>query len=183
MLSKLANGHIVYSLLFPVLLLTPLAASTQSVPDGPAAGTSTLYQGLETSGMQPEYNRHGEPQPVIEGINHRGHPQTYRSETIETVLKPRQQLEYMAKMKAGEVMIYSWEVDGRVYHDLHGHEDDVNPDIWIRYTDGEAPGRNGSIVAPYTGEHGWYWANLDSRPVTLRLRVSGYYTELYRIDL
>jgi hypothetical protein len=149
----------------------------------PAHNSTVLYSAIDTSNMKPQYNQQGEPLPVIDGINLREHNEPYKTETIETTLIPRQQIEYMAKMDQGEVLLYSWEVDGKSYFDFHAHQENVNPDIWIRYEEGARLKANGSIIAPYSGEHGWYWVNLDTRPVKLKLTVSGYYKEMVRIDL
>jgi hypothetical protein len=37
---------------------------------------------------------------------------------------------------------------------------------------------SGSLVAPFAGEHGWYWVNIGDDPVTITLQVSGYYDEM-----
>jgi hypothetical protein len=148
-----------------------------------AHNSSVLYSAIDTSNMIPQYNQQGEPLPVVDGINLREYNEPYKTETIETTLIPRQQIEYMAQMDQGEVLLYSWEIDGKSYYDFHAHQENVNPDIWIRYKDGASLNANGSIIAPHSGEHGWYWVNLDTRPVKLKLTVSGYYKEMVRIEL
>jgi hypothetical protein len=149
----------------------------------PTHNSTVLYSAIDTSNMKPQYNQQGEPLPVIDGINLRDHNESYKTKTIETTLLPRQQIEYMAIMDQGEVLLFSWEIDGKSYFDFHAHQENVNPDIWIRYEEGARLNSNGSIIAPYSGEHGWYWVNLDTRPIKLKLTVSGYYKEMIRIDL
>ena len=163
-----------------LLMLTVFPANTQSTD---TTEYETLYQGVDTRGLVPQFNRNGEPQPVLEGINFRRHTEAFRTETIQTTLTPGQQLEYMANMKQGEVILFSWKVDGRVYSDFHAHQLDVNPDIWVRYRESGDSEENGSLVAPYDGEHGWFWANMDNKPVNLELTVSGYYLDIFRVDL
>lgn len=34
---------------------------------------------------------------------------------------------------------------------------------------------HGVFVAPFDGEHGWYWGNRGSQFVTVTLTTSGYY--------
>ena len=34
---------------------------------------------------------------------------------------------------------------------------------------------HGSLAAPFDGIHGWYYENRTARPVTVRLKLSGYY--------
>jgi hypothetical protein len=33
-------------------------------------------------------------------------------------------------------------------------------------------------VAPFSGEHGWYWVNLNDHPVTITLTVTGYFDDM-----
>jgi hypothetical protein len=145
--------------------------------------STILYSAFDTSNMKPEYSPLGEPEPVLVDINLRQHNESFKTEIIETTLSPRQQIEYMATMDAGEVLLYSWETNGKTYFDFHAHQENVDPDVWIRYADGGKIKAHGSIVAPYTGEHGWYFVNLDTKPVTLKLTISGYYKNMIWIDL
>jgi hypothetical protein len=39
-------------------------------------------------------------------------------------------------------------------------------------------GDNGSLVAPFAGEHGWFWLNVSDTPVTITLTVTGYQDKL-----
>ena len=34
------------------------------------------------------------------------------------------------------------------------------------------------VVAPFSGEHGWYWLNISEKPVTIKLTVTGYYDKM-----
>ena len=36
-------------------------------------------------------------------------------------------------------------------------------------------GANGSFTAPMAGFHGWFFRNMEGRPVTIRVRLSGFY--------
>ena len=49
----------------------------------------------------------------------------------------------------------------------------------MRYEEADGiNGRNGSLVAPFKGEHGWYWLNVSEKPVTITLTVTGYHDKL-----
>ena len=39
-------------------------------------------------------------------------------------------------------------------------------------------GDSGSLVAPFSGEHGWYWLNVSSTPVTITLALTGYFDDI-----
>ena len=86
-------------------------------------------------------------------------------------------------MDQGEVLLYEWIADGEVYYDFHAHEAKGNPDFWTRYSEGEGTADQGSIVAPYQGQHGWFWMNIEERPITIKLTIAGYYDELTEIDM
>lgn len=75
-----------------------------------------------------------------------------------------------------QVVLYSWEADGDVYVDFHGHEPAVTGEGFVRYREEQSTrSGHGSLVAPFTGEHGWYWLNIDEKPVNIKLTVTGYF--------
>jgi len=37
----------------------------------------------------------------------------------------------------------------------------------------------GSFVAPFDGIHGWFWRNHSDKPVTIKVKVSGFFEKLY----
>jgi hypothetical protein len=38
----------------------------------------------------------------------------------------------------------------------------------------------GSFIAPFDGTHGWYWRNRGDQPVTVKLKVSGFYEKIFK---
>jgi hypothetical protein len=57
------------------------------------------------------------------------------------------------------------------------HQD--SNDYWVRYKEQqEGSGNNGSLTAPFTGEHGWYWLNYNDFPVAISLTVTGFYDDI-----
>ena len=42
----------------------------------------------------------------------------------------------------------------------------------------EGSGNDGSLVAPFAGEHGWYWLNYNEYPVVVTLTVEGYFDDI-----
>ena len=62
--------------------------------------------------------------------------------------------------------------------DFHG-EPAKGPDgAFLTFHKGTASQSGGSLKAPFTGTHGWYWKNTTDNPVTIKLRVSGFYSEI-----
>jgi hypothetical protein len=92
-------------------------------------------------------------------------------------------LEYKVAMRTGDALLYEWEViglaeDERLEFDFHGHtlpDKRDTPIVVATYQKGAAIKQRGSLVAPFAGIHGWYFANRSPKPVTVRLKVSGAY--------
>jgi hypothetical protein len=76
--------------------------------------------------------------------------------------------------------VYSWAVDqGDIYVDFHGHDASFGPDFFVRYKEQqEGSGNNGSLTAPFSGEHGWYWLNYNEYDVVVTLTVTGYFDDV-----
>lgn len=103
-----------------------------------------------------------------------------RSETLTIKLDVDEETEIKAMLAAGKMMLYSWSVDrGQIYSDFHGHDPEAGDEYWVRYKEQqEGRGNNGSLVAPFSGEHGWYWQNYNGFPVVVTLTVTGYYDDI-----
>jgi hypothetical protein len=108
-----------------------------------------------------------------------------RTETIEVTLGFDEKTEIKALLGKGKVILYDWSVEGgKVYVDFHGHDPSKGDAYWVRYE--EADGitqRSGSLVAPFDGEHGWFWLNVSDQPVKIRLTVTGYQQKLVNYGL
>jgi hypothetical protein len=107
-----------------------------------------------------------------------GAPQT-RTMTVE--LAEGGETEIKAVLRQNQVITFDWSVDdGVVYSDFHGHTPEFGEDFWVRYQEdqrGAATG-HGSLTAPFSGEHGWYWVNLEDHPVTVTITVTGYFDDM-----
>jgi hypothetical protein len=98
-----------------------------------------------------------------------------RTDVVKIPIGPDGELEYKALMKAGQSMIYSWEVDkGSVYFDFHGEAAD--PSKGQQYLEvQETKSSHGTFTAPFDGKHGWYWLNLTSDRIVVTLKLTGFY--------
>lgn len=107
------------------------------------------------------------------------------TETIEVTLGFDEKTEIKAQLDKAKVIVYDWSVEGgQVYVDFHGHDPSKGDAYWVRYE--EADGithRSGSLVAPFSGEHGWYWLNVSDKPVKIRLTVTGYQNKMINYGL
>jgi hypothetical protein len=114
------------------------------------------------------------------------HPRKFRSARIEIELQGREELEYKATLAKGEPLLYAWSVQGGPVHfEFHGEPTEGRwpRDFYQSYqTADHSVGEQGSFVAPFTGQHGWYWRNESNEPATIVLETSGYYSKLARIE-
>ena len=113
------------------------------------------------------------------------HERKHRSATIRIDVKPKEEFEYKAVLAKGEPLLYSWAVEGGpVYFEFHGDptEGEWPKDFYRSYQIKESSSaEQGSFVAPFTGNHGWYFKNLSSEPAVITLEASGYYSKLGRV--
>lgn len=116
------------------------------------------------------------------------HDAVFRTESLTINLDLGEEVEYKAIMRQGDAIVYSWTVDsGVVYTDFHadpGEDAEGYPEgYFIRYRESETGSSSGSIVAPFDGNHGWYWLNIQDNAIEITLQISGFYesvSEVYR---
>jgi hypothetical protein len=123
------------------------------------------------------------PAPTGKEAVSRTYPAGYRSDVVDVPLRGNgAELEYMIKMKAGDTVVYSWEVQSisdpqSFLTEFHGHTDAApggRGDLMF-YEKGPGAKTSGSLIAPWAGTHGWYWQNKSAAPVVVRLRMAGFY--------
>jgi hypothetical protein len=112
------------------------------------------------------------PNPAVSQLKDVG-PQTH---TQIISLPEFRETEVKAILDVSQVILYSWEADGDVYVDFHGHDEAATGTGFVRYREEQSTRSGyGSLVAPFTGEHGWFWLNIDNKPVNITLTVTGYF--------
>ena len=101
--------------------------------------------------------------------------EAWRDEVTFT-LAPGDTAEIKLVMVEGNTAEYAWVAEGgRINFDLHAHGDGQS----IDYDRGRgASSGEGSIEAPFAGEHGWFWRNRDTADVAVTLQLRGDYSEL-----
>jgi hypothetical protein len=176
-----------------VLITTVLPAEYGIDPTGigDAFGLTVLNQPLRTleivdvlggneSVREVEIPDFGEPVPLPNPEIHQDEEQPAHTDTLDIIIPVEGETEIKTVLRAGKMITYSWQVDeGSVYSDFHGHDPAVDNQFWVRYKEHqEGSGHSGSLVAPFDGEHGWYWVNLTAHPVTVTLTVEGFYDDI-----
>ena len=109
-------------------------------------------------------------------------PTPYRSDQMSLTLQPGEGAEIKARMRAGERFVFTWTTEGGVVNfDMHGEVLNAKKDEFTSFWKGrEAPEGHGAFVAPFDGTHGWYWRNRGEQPVTVTVKTSGFYEQLFR---
>ena len=171
------------SLCLSSLVIIMTMSDAYAEKDSPAIDSPTL------SNMEPELL----PQPAEEFpgksvpaplrnpavIQHADKP--VLSSVINVQLESLEEVEIKSVLAAHKVIFYSWSTTEEVYYDFHAEPAVAPEGYFVRYAEGEANKDSGSLVAPFTGHHGWYWLNISEKPLTIRLQVDGYHKELVEV--
>jgi hypothetical protein len=99
-----------------------------------------------------------------------------RDEVMFT-LGPGESIEYKYRLEKGESLLYSWTASGPVSYEFHAEPDGAPRGYAQSYEKGDGERRmSGTLTAPFSGIHGWYWANGGREPVTVALAGAGFFT-------
>jgi hypothetical protein len=103
-----------------------------------------------------------------------------RKDEMTVTLKPGEGAEVKLQMAKGGKATYEWSsTGGPVNHDTHG---DNSTGAKHSFSKGKEVERDaGELVAPFDGNHGWFWRNRSSGDVTVTLKVSGEYQSVKRV--
>ncbi len=98
------------------------------------------------------------------------------TDTVAIVVPPKDGLEYKFYLRKGNKMEFTWKTDnGKLYFDFHGEPEGDTSGYFKSYKETTDNQSSGSLTAPFTGSHGWYWENKSSHPVIVSLRTRGDY--------
>lgn len=139
---------------------------------------------LAPEGVEIQYDEFGSALPYLSGENFVNGQRAWRNETLAIEIEGDGSVEYKALMNQGDSLSFQWSVDdGQAYYDMHGHDPAFGDEFFTRYDEGEGADASGTMVAPYDGQHGWFWLNLEAEPITITLEVAGFYEKIVKIDL
>jgi hypothetical protein len=118
--------------------------------------------------------------PLADGV-FREHAAEYRTDVIDIPLEAFGELEYKLALNEGDAIVYQWDaVDLEdpelLWAEFHGHTppvDNVGDLMFYRKANGGS--ERGTLVAPFTGIHGWYLRNEGEEAIVVRLKVAGFY--------
>jgi hypothetical protein len=153
--------------------LTALSAPSRTLEVTDVLGGNERVREVEI----PEF---GEPVPLPNPAVHQDETGPAPTHTMTITLPPEGETEVKTVLQQNKVIVYTWQTDrGSIYCDLHGHDPEAGSELFVRYReDQEGSNVSGSLVAPFGGEHGWYWLNYNDFPVTITLTVTGYFDDI-----
>lgn len=105
-----------------------------------------------------------------------GQERAFQEETVEFNVGPREGMEYKYRLEKGEALLFSWKTTGRVDYEFHAEPDGAPRGYAETYEKGQAAQQaSGTLTAPFSGIHGWYWENLEDRSLTVTLKAAGFF--------
>jgi hypothetical protein len=103
-----------------------------------------------------------------------------RSDEKTLTLAPHTGMEIKAHMLKGDRFVFRWTATGAIRQDMHGEPTKGRPGEFSTYwKQKDMTEAQGSFIAPFNGSHGWYWRNGGETPVTITLKTTGFYNELF----
>jgi hypothetical protein len=103
-------------------------------------------------------------------------PRPFQNETVAFKIGPRQFMEYKYRLDKGEALLYSWKATTDVNYEFHAEPDGAPQGYAESYEkkNGVASA-SGTLTAPFSGIHGWYWENPTDAEITVTLTAAGFY--------
>ncbi|TBY53120.1 hypothetical protein [Rhizobium leguminosarum] len=102
--------------------------------------------------------------------------QEIRQDEMSVTLKPGEGAEIKLTMVKGAKANFAWTANGgKVNFDTHGDGGGEN----ISYEKGRGAAEDSGVIeAAFDGNHGWFWRNRTSSPVTVTLKTDGAYADI-----
>jgi hypothetical protein len=151
-----------------VAAVLPAEFGKDPLGTGKALGLLALYDADANPSKLP-----GPPQPERAGAASR--PREYHVDSRALPLGPGQSFEFKYRLDKSSGMVYAWTANARLKYEFHGEPSDRALQVQS-YEKSEGDFASGTLTAPFTGIHGWYWENTSNAPVTISLTSAGFFT-------
>ena len=97
-------------------------------------------------------------------------------ETVNFTLAPHEFIEYKYRLDKGQALLYSWHATAAVNVEFHAEPDGAPQGYAETYEKKDAQqAGSGTLTAPFSGIHGWYWENPGGEPIIVTLASAGFY--------
>jgi hypothetical protein len=101
---------------------------------------------------------------------------SFKQESVTFDLQPGEGMEYKYRLEQGESLLYSWSSSAPMNTEFHAEPDSGPRGYAQTYEKKDGmTGASGTLTAPFTGIHGWYWENTTNQAATVTLASAGYY--------
>jgi hypothetical protein len=101
---------------------------------------------------------------------------SFQQETVTFQLTPSEGFEYKYRLEQGEALLYSWSSSAPMNTEFHAEPDSGPRGYAQTYEKKDGmTAASGTLTAPFSGIHGWYWENTTNQPATVTLTTAGYY--------
>lgn len=157
-----------------VLVMFVLPAEFAVDPLGTGARTGLLELGATgqaVTALEANTSNTGGQVPAMAGQERR-----FNQETVAFTLAPREGMEYKYRLEKSEALLFSWKSTAPVNYEAHAEPDGAPRGYAQSYEKGESRlEASGTLTAPFSGIHGWFWENTTDQPITVTLSTAGYY--------
>ena len=90
-------------------------------------------------------------------------------------LQPYESLEFKFRLEKGDSLLFSWYANDELIYDFHSQPEGADANTAMSFESGRARQSSGVYLAPFDGEHGWFWENRATETVTVTLQASGFF--------
>lgn len=180
-LAKATAGALLAAAAIVVLFVLPAEYGIDPTGVGRLTGIAGMAAGSEAEApvaAAPAAGPVAASIPTMASIVRTG---TLRNDEMTLTLAPHSGQEVKAHMQAGDSYVFEWSAKGGpVKVDMHGEKVDAPEGEFTSYwADKALAGGQGNFTAPFTGTHGWYFRNKGETPVTVTVRTTGFYKDLF----
>lgn len=180
-LAKATGGALLAAAAIVVLFVMPAEYGIDPTGVGRMTGIAGMAAGAEKSADPAEVPAAGPVAvavPTKASIIREG---DMRSDEMTLTLAPHSGQEVKAHMAAGGSYVFEWSTKGGpVKVDMHGEKANAAEGEFTSYWEEKAlTGGKGSFTAPFDGTHGWYFRNKGDTPVTVSVKTTGFYKDLF----
>jgi hypothetical protein len=181
-LAKASAGAAIAAAFVLTLFVLPAEAGIDPTGVGGALGLTRMSEASAAEPVKAQAAAAAATSFAIPGRASIEKKAALRSDEMEIRLPPHQGAEVKAHMQAGDHFVFRWEsVGGPVKVDMHGEPPNAGDDEFTTYwKEPQLSSAQGSFTAPFAGIHGWYWRNKGETPVTVKVRTTGFYQDLFR---
>ena len=170
-------------------LAAALNSMTETAAEVPVAQPITIVESpavssplITTPESTAETLQPVDAQPAPESVTQADTLPVIRSDEMQVSLAPGEGTEIKVTLAQGKTVEYSWQSTGGIANfDVHG--DSVPLEIeYHSYSRGAQESSSGVLEAAFDGNHGWFWRNRTSNPITVTLETRGEYTDIKHLE-